>query len=52
MEIKDAVKGSSNNGPKARQSQPKVVAKMQADEKLKDPKQAAEQDGYPGSCQF
>ncbi|WP_181438640.1 hypothetical protein [Paenibacillus sambharensis] len=51
MEIKEAVKGS-NNGPRARQAQAKVVAKMKADEKLKDPEQAAKQDGYPGSCQF
>ncbi|WP_156889726.1 hypothetical protein [Paenibacillus harenae] len=51
MENEEAVKGA-NEGAEASVQQPKIVAAMPQDKELKDPEEAAKNDGFPGSCQF
>ena len=49
MEKRSAVRGS-NRGPRAAARTVKLVAEMPEDKLLKDPAEAAAEDGYPGSC--
>ncbi|MBD2868620.1 hypothetical protein [Paenibacillus arenilitoris] len=51
MENEQTVKGTGA-GAEAAADQPKIVAEMPQDKNLKDPEEAAETDGYPGSCQL
>ncbi len=51
MENEKAIRGT-NEGAASAVRQPKIVAEMPQDEELKNPEEAAENDGFPGSCQF
>ncbi|WP_424766840.1 hypothetical protein [Paenibacillus sp. sgz302251] len=51
MENVKAIQGT-NEGAEASSSQPKIVAQLPQDKKLKSPEEAAKNDGYPGSCQI
>lgn len=51
MENEEAIRGT-NEGAASATLQPKIVAEMPQDNELKSPEEAAENDGFPGSCQF
>jgi hypothetical protein len=49
---KKAYRSSWNEGTASAVRQPKIVAEMPQDEELESPEEAAENDGFPGSCQL
>ncbi|CAM4302628.1 hypothetical protein L1N85_19075 [Paenibacillus alkaliterrae] len=51
MENEKVISGT-NEGAKGAVQQPKIVAEMPQDKKLKNPEEAAQNDGFPGSCQL
>ena len=51
MEQEKLIRGT-NKGAAPAGVQPKIIAVMPEDKHLKDPKEAALEDGYPGSCQL
>jgi|GEM_PF-5850686 len=51
MERMKSVKGN-NGGAERADDQPKVVAQLPEDSELKEPREAAKEDGFPGSCQI